>query len=79
MYQRYAYLTSNGSYHRISAFRQKDPIYPRWLIMQEFLSDVRFNDSVAVKKKEAEYWWRKHGWEGVLVDFFRIKGDNEEK
>lgn len=79
MYQQYAYLTSSESYHRISAFRQENSTYPRWLIVQEFLSDVKLNDSVAVKKKEAEYWWRKNGWGGVLVEFFGIKRGNEGK
>lgn len=78
MFQRYACLMSSESYHRISAFAQDDPTYPRWLIVQEFVDPVCFNDSVAQKKREAEWWWRQDGWEGILVEFFGVK-DNEKQ
>lgn len=72
MYQRYAYLTSDDHYKRVSCFKQDDLSFPRWLLVQEF---TNFYDDLALKKKEAEYWWRKNGWEGVTLEFFRLKGE----
>lgn len=69
MYHRYAYLTSHKHYQRVSCFKQDDPSLPRGLLVQEFTS---FEDDLALKKKEAEYWWRKNGREGVILEFFRL-------
>ena len=52
-------------------FRQEDPASPRWLMIQEF-TDLYIDDP-SLKKKEAEYWWRKNGCDGVIVEFFRVK------
>ena len=68
MYRRYAYLTSNDSYRRVSAFTQEDPAYPRWLLVQEFESGC-FDE---LKRKEAKHWWQKNGWHGVKVAFCRL-------
>jgi len=68
MFRRYAYLTTDEHYKRVSCFKQDDPSIPRWLVLQEFTSFVY---EFPLKKKEAEYWWRKNGWEGVLVEFFQ--------
>ena len=67
-------MTSLKEYQRTSCFRQDDTSIPRWLLVQEF-GDL-YVDGVhpALKKKEAEYLWRKHGWEGVEVEFFRARG-----
>ena len=69
MYHRYAYLTSHDHYQRVSCFKQDDPSLPCWLLVQEFTS---FKNDLALKKKEAEYWWRKNGWEGVILEFFQL-------
>ena len=76
MFHRYGYLTSNDSLRRISCFRQDDPEFPRWLLVQEFADCGRYN--YALKKREAEYWWRKNGWEGCIMEFFRLKEKRPE-
>ena len=55
-------------YQRMSCFKQDHSSFPRWLLVQEFTS---FEDDLALKK-EAEYWWRKNGWEGEKVGLFLI-------
>lgn len=76
MYRQYAFMTSLDEYLRISCFRQHDPSFPRWLVVQEF-GDL-YHD-YALKKKEAEYLWRKNGWKGVKVEFFRARGGEQAK
>ena len=71
MFHRYGYLTSYPQLCRISAFRQDHPAFPRWLLVQEF-DDFWAYDS-ALKKREAEHWWRKNGWEGCVVEFFKLR------
>lgn len=77
MFHRYSYLTSDDSLRRISCFRQHDAAFPRWLLVQEAM-DLRGYD-YARKKREAEYWWRKNGWEGTTMDFFRLKGKTHHR
>ena len=67
MYRRYAYLTSDALYRQVSAFRQKDPAYPRWLLVQEFEGRLVALQDWERKRKEAKHWWRKNGWRGVKV------------
>lgn len=72
MFRRYAFLTTDEYYKRVSCFQQDDPSLPQWLVLQEFgaINGLNF----PLKKLEAEYWWRKHGYEGVLVEFFQQVG-----
>ena len=78
MCQSYAYMSMNDSYQRTSCFRltqKNDPSLPHWLIVQEFRKEMYVDRWwLALKKKEAEYLWRKNGWEGVKVEFFRERG-----
>ena len=76
MFHRYGYLTSDDSLRRISCFRQHDAAYPRWLLVQEALDLWGYD--YARKKREAEYWWRKNGWEGTIMEFFRLKGKTHD-
>ena len=71
MFHRYGYLTSHSQLRRISAFRQHDPAFPQWLPVQEF--DDFLGDDCALKKREAEHWWRKNGWEGCVVEVFKLR------
>ena len=75
MCRRYAYLTSPQDCKRVHAFRQEDPAFPRWLLVQEYTS----LDSIPLysRKKGVEYWWQRNGWEGVLVEAF--SDINQEK
>jgi len=67
--KRYRYLTSVDGYRQVKLFRQEDPASPHWLMIQEF-TDLYIGDP-SLKKKEAEYWWRKNGCDGVIAEFFR--------
>ncbi|KAL8847611.1 MAG: hypothetical protein Q9221_007341 [Calogaya cf. arnoldii] len=70
MFYRYAYLQLHEHFRRVSCFRQDDPSLPRFLLVQEFTD---LYDDYHLKKREAEYWWRKNGWEGVIPEFFGIR------
>ncbi|KAL8856313.1 MAG: hypothetical protein Q9178_007077 [Gyalolechia marmorata] len=86
MFHRYAFLTNNERYRRCSAFKQHDPDLPRWLMVQEF-GEQDFAEPECgglihtgdLKKRQAEYWWRKNGWEGVRVGIFQIRKGEESK
>lgn len=69
MFRRYAFLTTDYCFKRVSCFKQDDPSVPRWLCVQEF--GPSFFQNYPLKKLEAEYWWWKNGYEGVIVEFFR--------
>ena len=71
MFHRYGYLTSDDTLRRISLFRQTDTAFPRWLLVQE-ATDLR-GYNYERKKREAEFWWRKNGWEGTVMEFLRLK------
>ena len=73
MFERMAYLMSEEHFRRISCFKQIEPEMPRWLVIEEFTELSTNSEWLALKKREAEYWWRKNGWDGVLVDFFRLR------
>lgn len=45
----------------------------RWLVVREFTKLSSNSKWLALKKREAEYWWRKNGWDGVLVEFFKLQ------
>ena len=49
MFHRYAYLMSDDHYRRVSCFKQDDPSFPRWLLVQEF---TFLMVDTALKKKE---------------------------
>lgn len=72
MVKRYRYLTSIDGYRRINLFRREDPASPHWLMIQEF-TDLTTVSDPSLKKREAEYWWRKNGCEGVVGEFFRLR------
>ncbi len=71
MFHRYGSLTSDDSLRRISYFRQDTPAFPRWLLVHESM-DLGDCDC-ALKNQEAEFWWRKNGWEGCVMMFLRLK------
>ncbi|KAL8653410.1 MAG: hypothetical protein Q9226_003861 [Calogaya cf. arnoldii] len=73
MFQRYAYLVSHEEYIRVTCFKQDNGSYPRWLLVQEFMTMWNVSE-FNLKKQEVEYWWRKNGWTGVLPEFFKLRG-----
>ena len=72
MFHRYAYLTSYERYRRTSAYKQRDPSLPRYLLVQEFQD---FWEDLELKKKQAKHFWLKHGWHGVKAEFFKSCAD----
>ena len=73
LFLRFAYLTSEPNFRRVSAFKQSTGFSrdgTHYLLLQEFDEFERSSlNWRALKKCEAEYWWRKHEHEGVRVEF----------
>ena len=78
LFARFANLTSEPNFRRVSALKQSTTspgTEAHYLLLQEFENlEQNWVDWRAIKKCEAEYWWRKHGFKGVLVEFFRRHG-----
>ena len=74
IFERFAYLISHKHFRRISCFkREEGSSLPQWLVTSEFTELPTSSWWLTLKKQEAEYWWRKNGWEGVLIEFFRLR------
>ena len=71
--ERFAYLISHEHFRRISCFKREEDSSPQWLVTSELTGLPTSQWWITLKKQEAEYWWRKNGWEGVLVEFFRSR------
>ena len=66
---------SDEDFRRNSCFKLQgnSSSLARWLVVQEFMKLSSSSQWLALKKREAEYWWRKNGWDGVLVEFFMLQ------
>lgn len=74
IFERFAYLISREHFRRVSCFkREEDSSPPQWLVISEFSELPTSHWWLTLKKQEAEYWWRKNGWERVLIEFFRLR------
>lgn len=79
--ERYPQMTSLEEYRRFAAYQQNDPSYPRWLLVVEFdelekisRHNTRWMQNLYYrrKKKEIKAWWRRQGFRGVKLNFYKL-------
>jgi hypothetical protein len=74
-------MTSLEEYRRFAAYQQNDPSHPRWLLVVEFdelekisRHNTRWMQNLYYrrKKKEIKAWWRRQGFRGVKLNFYKL-------
>lgn len=80
--ERYPCLCSLQSYRCLTAYKQHNLEYPRYLVVQEFdelekdigLRDCQRmqNEWYKLKRKQAKAWWWRQGFEGARARWYKL-------